>query len=251
MTVDQIDRRAVAARTLPLIDLTSLGDDDDEAIVDRLLDQAITAHGPVAAVCVWPRFVARAVERLAGTEVGIAAVANFPEGDADPARAVDDAVAIVEAGGTEVDLVYPWRALASGNTEVGPSLLVAVRDAIGAEVHLKVILETGELGDEDLIRRAALDAVAAGADFCKTSTGKTATSATPEAAAILADVLADRVLDGRPVGLKVSGGIRTVEDAARYLELTERRWGPGRIDAGTFRFGASGLLGDVLAALDG
>ncbi len=254
MSLPTIDRPSAARRILPLIDLTSLGDEDDEATIDQLCGQATTPHGPVAAVCVWPRFVAQAAGLLAGTSIEIAAVANFPEGDPDFTRAVDDARQIVEAGGTEVDVVYPWRALAAGDTEVGRLLVAAVRRTIGDDIGLKVILETGELVEPELIGRAAIDALNAGADFLKTSTGKTARSATPEAAAILLDVLAGRAEQtdqpGRSAGLKVSGGVRTVEQAAGYLQLADDRLGDRWVTAETFRFGASGLLGDVLEALD-
>ena len=243
---DRSDRRAAAERVLPLIDLTSLGDADTTEDIEALCAAAPTAFGPVAAVCVWPRFVAQAAERLAGTSIDVAAVANFPAGDPDPGPAVADAEAIVAAGGTEVDVVYPWRSLAGGDRDVGPALVAATRASIGPDVALKVILETGELVDPELIRIAANHSIEAGADFLKTSTGKTAHSATPEAATVLLEVLADA---GRPVGLKISGGVRTTEQAAAYLALADRFMGPGWAEKATFRFGASSLLDDVLAAL--
>jgi deoxyribose-phosphate aldolase len=115
-------------------------------------------------------------------------------------------------------------------------------------VRLKVILETGELGDAATIRAAADLALAAGADFVKTSTGKVAVNATPQAAEILLEAIR---ASGRPAGFKAAGGIRTVTEAAVYLDLADRILGPGWVSPETFRFGASGLLGDVLAALDG
>ena len=232
-----------AARVLPLIDLTSLGDDDTAAKVERLCADAVTELGPVAAVCVWPRFVTTAAALLQGTAVGIAAVANFPDGSTDVSRAVADGAAIVAAGGTEVDVVYPWRALASGDQTSGPAVVSAVRTAVGSDVTLKVILETGELADEQLIRRAAADAMAAGADFLKTSTGKTEHSVTPETAQVLLDVIKN---SDRPVGLKISGGVRTVVQATVYLDLVDAVMGPDWASQATFRFGASGLLTDVL-----
>jgi deoxyribose-phosphate aldolase len=111
-----------------------------------------------------------------------------------------------------------------------------------------VILETGEIGDEPTIRAAAQLAVDEGADFIKTSTGKTATSATLSATAIMLDVIAGA---GRRVGLKPSGGIRTLADAQAYLAQADERMGPGWVTPGTFRFGASGLLDVLLAEIDG
>ena len=236
---------ATPSRILPLIDLTSLGEADTPADIDRLCDAAVSPLGTVAAVCVWPRFVAQAVQRLAGSAVGVAAVANFPEGSADPDRARSDAFEIVTGGATEVDVVLPWRAIVEGDLETASRVVTATRDAVGPSVVLKVILETGELDDSTLIRSAADVAMTCGADFLKTSTGKTPRSATPEAAAILLDVLAAAGTGG----LKVSGGIRTVDQAQVYLDLADERMGSGWATPATFRFGASGLLDDVHAHL--
>ncbi len=238
--------QAIARRTLPLIDLTSLGDADTDDDVERLCEAAVTPAGPVAAVCVWPRFVGRAATLLSSTPVGVASVANFPEGDPNPTRAATDARSIVNAGGAEVDVVYPWRSLVGGDAAAGRNLVAATRQEIGQDIVLKVILETGELHDPDLIRTAAGDALDAGADFLKTSTGKTAKSATPEAVAILLDVLAEYP---RTAGLKISGGIRSIGQAAEYLALADERMGPGWAGAATLRFGASTLLGNILNVL--
>lgn len=200
----------------------------------------------MAAVCVWPRFVALAVTELEGTGIPVAGVANFPEGDVDIARAVADSREIVEAGGTEVDVVFPWRALRDGQSGVGRQLVEATRAAIGEDIALKVILETGELGDPSLIRAAATESIAGGADFLKTSTGKTEYSATPEAVRLLLQVAQS---DPRPVGVKISGGVRTVEDAAIYLGLADEVFGSDQVTSDRVRIGASSLLKDVLAAL--
>lgn len=232
-----------AKRVLGLIDLTSLGDDDTEEMIAALCANAETSHGPVAAVCVWPRFVGKAAKLLSGTPIGIAAVANFPKGDPDPSGARNDAMEIVAAGGTEVDVVYPWRALVSGDELIGKELVEATRAVIGPNITLKVILETGELIDADLIRAAASGAISAGADFLKTSTGKTERSATLDAAATLLEVISST---DRQVGIKISGGVRTVEQAVAYLALADEVMGQDWVSSDTFRFGASGLLGDVL-----
>lgn len=256
------ERIKVAARVLPLLDLTSLGVNDQPADIDRLCVDAKTPVGPVAAVCVWPRFVAQAVDRLSGTGIPVAAVANFPEGDDDDDRAKADAAAIVEAGGTEVDVVVPWRLLADGGGAEADAavarLVAATRAEIGDGVALKAILETGELVDAGLIERAGRAALAGGADFLKTSTGKTAHSATPEAAGILLTVVTEASAEPgsrvRPIGLKVSGGVGTVEQAAGYLALADDALGPDQVGPDTLRFGASRLLGallDILAAAPG
>ena len=240
-----------ARRVLPLIDLTSLGDDDRSDTIDALCDAAQTPFGPVAAVCVWPRFVAQAVQRLGTDSIGVAAVANFPEGLADIDRATADARQIVDAGGTEVDVVFPWASLIAGDLDIGRELVVATREAVGPDIVLKVILETGELPTDELIRRAASDAIAGGADFLKTSTGKTSHSATPAAVRVLLEGLSRRrtLIGGGSVGLKVSGGVRTVAQAEEYLSLADEAMGSEWCSPQTFRFGASALLDDVLARL--
>ncbi|MEM9563696.1 MAG: deoxyribose-phosphate aldolase [Actinomycetota bacterium] len=250
-TADEL--ATVAARVLPLLDLTSLGDDDTPGDIERLCSAAPTPAGPVASVCVWPRFVAQSVELLAGTGIPVAAVANFPDGDDDDHRARADAAAIVAAGGAEVDVVVPWRRLAIGDDAAVTRLVAATRAEIGNDIVLKAILETGELDDDELAARAGRAALAGGADFLKTSTGKTARSATPEAAMALLAVLTepgamptDR---GRPIGLKVSGGVGTAAEAATYLAMADGAFGDDAVGPATLRFGASRLLADLLARL--
>lgn len=245
-----IERRTAAKRILPLVDLTSLGDDDQPSDIDRLCENATTTHGAVASVCVWPRFVAQAVSLLAGTGVAVCAVANFPEGDDDLDRALADSRAIVEAGGVEVDVVIPWRRLAAGDDPAVVERLVAgVRDELDSTVILKAILESGELADDELIAEAGRRALAAGADFLKTSTGKTERSATPEAVAVLADVVGRFGTTATGPGIKVSGGVGSVDQAIPYLEIVDAAFGSTWVGAKTFRFGASRLLGDVVEAI--
>ena len=243
-----MDDDTAAARTaLACLDLTSLNDADTEADVERLCERAQSRFGPVAAVCVWPRFAALARARLPAS-IGVAAVANFPDGGTDIARAVRDTEAIVDAGAQEVDVVLPFRALLAGDEPVCVELLDAVRRACPGRV-LKVILETGVLHDAVTIREAADLALDAGADFLKTSTGKTPVSATPQAARLLLDAIAAREQVRPGVGFKASGGIRSVADAARYIELARATF--GEVTPRRFRIGASSLLADIEAVLGG
>ena len=244
-----VDRTAVATRVLPLIDLTSLGDDDQPSDIERLCANAVTPVGSVASVCVWPRFVAQAVDALADTGVATCAVANFPAGADDAAQAIADARTIVDAGGVEVDVVVPWRAYAAGATGAVERLVAAVRAVLDPPIVLKAILETGELEDPHVIAGAAREALAGGADFLKTSTGKTQRSATPEAAAVLLSVLGTGP-GGPDGGIKVSGGVSTVEQASLYLGLIDAAFGEDRVGPQIARFGASRLLDDVLAAIE-
>lgn len=234
------DPLSTARLALSCLDLTSLNDADTDADIERLCQRAQCRYGTTAAVCVWPRFAALARGHLP-LEVRVAAVANFPDGSSDIARALRDTQAIADAGAQEVDVVIPYRDL-----DAAPALLSAVRKACQG-LTLKVILETGELKDEALIRRACAVALDAGADFLKTSTGKVAVSATLDAARLLLQAISEG--GHASVGFKPAGGIRTVADAAAYIALTEQYL--GRVTPQRLRIGASGLLNDIETVLGG
>ncbi len=238
-----------ARLALACLDLTSLNDDDTDATVDALCARAAGPFGAPAALCVWPRLAARARAR-APAGVAVAAVANFPDGGTDIERALRDTAQIVAAGAQELDLVLPWRALRDGDAAAAAALLRAVREACPG-LRLKVILESGELREPALIEQAARLALAEGADFLKTSTGKTPVGATPEAADTMLAVIAADPLARDRVGFKAAGGIRRVTEAAPYLDLVERHLGPGALGPARLRFGASALLGDIEAVLGG
>ena len=240
------DLLSTARLALASLDLTSLNDTDDAADVEALCARAITPHGDVAAVCVWPRFVAQARKALPAS-VAVAAVANFPAGALDVDLALTDSAAIARAGGNEIDLVLPWRAWAAGQVLQCAALVRAVRRA-HADLRLKLILETGELEDELLIAGAANMALSEGVDFLKTSTGKTRVSATPGAAGTLLAVIAAHPRRAE-AGFKASGGIRTVAEAGVYIDLV--RQALGSVGPRNFRLGASSLLADILVTLDG
>lgn len=236
----------LAARALALLDLTDLSDSADEAGLAALCAKAVSTPGPVAAICIWPRFVAKARTILGAGPVRIATVVNFPDGSTDVAAVTADTQAALAAGADEIDLVLPWRAFLAGEREVASTMVTRIKQSCGAKT-LKVILETGEYPELDRVRDASELAIAAGADFIKTSTGKTAHSASLPAARTMLEVIAAA---GRPVGLKPSGGIRSLADAAGYLALADEIMGPGWATPETFRFGASGLhqlLVDVIA----
>jgi deoxyribose-phosphate aldolase len=245
---DHSARVATARRAIALVDLTELGDAATAADVTALCARASTADGTVAAVCVWPRFVVTARTALADTPVRIATVVNFPSGSEAPRDVVHQTVQALADGADEIDVVLPHRAFAAGDVAAATQLLDAVRAAVPRDTGalLKVILETGELHDLDLVEAAARTAIAHGADFIKTSTGKTATSASLSATEVMLRVIRDT--DPR-VGLKPSGGIRTLDDAAAYLGQADAIMGTGWVSPRTFRFGASGLLTALTAAL--
>jgi deoxyribose-phosphate aldolase len=233
----------LAARALPLLDLTSLNETDADADIERLCRRAIT-YG-TAAVCVWPRFAPLARSLLRGSGVRLATVANFPDGSDDIARTAKECAAAVAGGAEEVDVVAPIAAIREGDIGMVSELVTACR-AAAPETTLKVILETGALGEPSLIAGAARAAVMAGCDFLKTSTGKVPVGATLEAAAVLLAVIDEA--DGK-VGFQAAGGIRTARQAASYLYLAEHLIDPSWACPKTFRFGASALLDDLLRAL--
>lgn len=244
-----MDRAAVARRVIPLVDLTTLADDDTDERVRALCERA--AATGVAAVCIYPRFVAVAVEALAdattvdGSPIAVATVVNFPAGTDALDDIVDETDRALADGADEIDLVVPFGAAMAGDLDAVETTVRRIDEVCG-DHHLKTILETGALADLDLIGAVARRAIAGGADFCKTSTGKIAVGATLDAARVMLDAIAE---NDRSVGIKLSGGVRTLDDAAAYLDLIDHMMGPGWVSPATVRFGASGLLDDLLAAL--
>ena len=246
MTNESEAEHAAARRALAALDLTLLGDSDTESDIRALAARGRTAHGPVAALCLWPRFVSLAKELVAGTPIRVATVANFPSGRDDPRAVTAAIVAALGDGADEIDVVMPYEAMMSGEEGRVRAVLEAARAAMPGT--FKVILETGVLETPERISAASRLALDAGADFLKTSTGKTAVSATPEAAQALLEAVRD---SGRDAGVKISGGVRTTAQAAAYLAQADRIMGEGWAKASHFRFGASGLLDALLATLDG
>lgn len=242
------DQAALARRLIGLLDLTNLEANCGPADIKALCARAVGPHGKVAAVCVWPQFAGEAARMLKDTGVRIATVVNFPAGGEDLERVLDDMSEALGDGANEIDLVLPYRAFLRGDTTIASDMVREARGMLGAGQLLKVILETGAMPDRDTVAAASRLAVEAGADFLKTSTGKIAVSATPEAAETMLSVIREA---GRPVGFKAAGGIRTLADGATYLEIAERVMGAGWATPETFRIGASSLHAALVAAIEG
>ena len=244
------DLNASSRLALQLMDLTSLNDNETPEQIIQLCRQAHTEAGNTAAICIYPRYIPLAkktLKELGLESVTIATVTNFPAGGDDIEIAVAETNAAVAYGADEVDVVFPYRALMAGNEEVGAELVRRCKEACGDKAILKVIIESGELKEEALIRRASDICIEAGADFIKTSTGKVAVNATPESARIMLEAIRD---SGKTnVGFKPAGGIRTAEDAALHLALADEIMGKGWADRNHYRFGASSLLGNLLITL--
>ena len=241
---------------ISMVDLTTLEGADTAGKVRALCAKAIrpdpadsSAPG-VAAVCVYPDLVDVAVQALLGSGVGVASVATaFPSGRAPLEAKLADTRAAVQAGATEIDMVIDRGAFLSGRIGQVYEEVVAVKEACG-NAHLKVILETGELGTYDAVRKASLVAIAGGADFIKTSTGKVSPAATLPVTLCMLEVIRD-VHDetGLVIGMKPAGGIRTAKQAVQYLCVLHETLGPDWLTPDLFRFGASSLLNDVLLQL--
>jgi len=213
----------------------------------RRPDPADPSVPPVAAVCIYPNLVPAVRERLAGSDVKVAAVATgFPSGQYPTAVKVADVRATVELGADEIDMVIDRGAFLSGRYAKVYDEIVQVKEACG-DAHLKVILETGELGTYDNVRRATLLSIAAGADFVKTSTGKISPAATLPVTHVMLQAVRDwyEQTGARRAG-RPAGGIRTTKDAIRYLVAVKEIAGPEWLDPFLFRFGASSLLNDLL-----
>jgi deoxyribose-phosphate aldolase len=236
-----------------MIDLTTLEGADTPGKVRALSTKAVQPDPgdptipSVAAVCVYPSLVAVARRTLAGSAVNVASVATaFPSGQAPLEVKLADVRAAVEAGADEIDMVIDRGAFLSGRLGQVYDEVVAVKEACG-DAHLKVILETGELGTYDAVRRASLVAIAGGADFIKTSTGKVSPAATLPVTLCMLEVIRD-VYDetGLVVGMKPAGGIRTAKQAIQYLCVLHETLGVEWLTPDRFRFGASSLLNDLL-----
>ncbi len=236
-----------------MMDLTTLEGADTPGKVAALCSKAVRPDPvdrsvpSVAAVCVYPNLVPYARERVAATGVKVASVASgFPSGQYPLEVKLADVREAVELGADEVDMVIDRGAFLSGRYAKVYDEIVRVKEAC-ADAHLKVILETGELGTYDNVRRAALLAIAAGADFVKTSTGKISPAATLPVTLVLLEAVRD-VHDetGRRVGMKPAGGIRYAKQAVQYLVLLHETLGLDWMTPDLHRFGASSLLNDVL-----
>jgi len=234
-------------------DLTTLEGQDTPGKVAALCSKAVrpdptdASIPSVAAVCVYPNLVSTAVERLAGTSVKVASVATaFPSGQSPlevKVRDVEDAVAL---GAHEIDMVIDRGAFLSGRYAEVYEEIVRVKQACG-DAHLKVILETAELGTYDNVRRASLLAMAAGADFIKTSTGKLPVAATLPVQLVMLEAIRDVYEEtGRRVGMKAAGGIRASKQAIQYLVQVHETLGPEWLTPDLYRLGASSLLNDIL-----
>jgi deoxyribose-phosphate aldolase len=235
------------------VDLTTLEGADTPGKVRALASKAVRpdpldpSTPSVAAVCVYPTLVAEATAALVGTGVRVASVAGaFPSGMSFVDLRLAEIRRAVADGADEIDIVLNRSAFLAGRYQEAFDEIAAAKEACGA-AHLKTILETGELGTYDQIRRASVLAMAAGSDFIKTSTGKISPAATLPTALCMAEAIRDFHRDtGARVGLKLAGGIRTAKQAWQYLVVVLETLGGDWMTPDRLRLGASSLLNDLL-----
>jgi len=265
LRVESLKRRSIKKASklwaldlaIRMIDLTTLEGKDTPGKIRAMCAKAIHPQPgdpsipSVAAVCLYPALIEEAKDALRGSSVKVASVATgFPSGQTFRDIKVAEVKAAVAAGADEVDMVIDRGAFLAGDYATVFDEVVEVRDACG-DAHLKVILETGELGTFDQVRRASILAMAAGADFIKTSTGKVQPAATLPVTLVMLEAIRDfEKATGRAVGMKPAGGIRTAKEAVQYLVVLYETLGPRWMTPDRFRFGASTLLNDVLMQIE-
>jgi deoxyribose-phosphate aldolase len=242
---------------IAMMDLTTLEGKDTPGKVRQMCQKALRpldsdgSIGPCGAVCVYPNLVPVAKEILRGSPVKVASVATaFPSGQSPLAVKLEDTRRAVELGADEIDMVIDRGAMLAGDYAKVFDEIAATKEACG-KAHLKVILETGELGSYDLVRKASELAIAAGGDFIKTSTGKIQPAATPAVTLVMLEAIRDHFYaTGRRIGMKPAGGVRTAKQCLHYLVIVKETLGDAWLTPDLFRFGASALLNDVLMQLE-
>jgi deoxyribose-phosphate aldolase len=228
---------------LPLIDHTNLNETATPAEIQELCKQVITAKNLIAAVCVYPQYIKLTKSLLPNSNVKIATVCNFPNGENSIATTVTEIKNALQLGADEIDVVFPYKQFLQNNQNYVADYLAQCRTACPTEIKLKVILETGVLIEKKLIIAAATLAIKNGADFIKTSTGKISQGASVPAVTAILSALAGQ---SRNVGIKISGGIKNLDDVKPYWDLLVTRQGADWITPQTVRFGSSKLLPEIL-----
>jgi deoxyribose-phosphate aldolase len=243
---------------LNMIDLTSLNTTDNKSNIINFTGRVnsfqsrFTNIPNVAAICVYPNFVSVVKEKLSAKNVKIASVAGaFPTSQTFRSIKVAECKMAVDAGADEIDIVIPVGAFIGNDYAMVADEIREIKEAVGNKL-LKVIVESGLLGSYELIFKASMIAMDAGADFIKTSTGKVAVSATPEAAYVMCHAISDFYSEtGIRVGFKAAGGIVSIEDALVYYKIVSHCLGDEWLNNKYFRIGASRLANNILSGIAG
>jgi deoxyribose-phosphate aldolase len=252
-SVKSESKLAAIRMAISMIDLTTLEGKDTEGKIVSLCRKAITPMKnyseipSVAAICVYPHQIVNVRKYLNGSNVKIASVAtSFPSGQSMTEIKQAEVKKVIQAGADEVDMVISRGEFLSGNLELVSNEISEIKKICG-DVHLKVILETGELETLDNVRKASILAMHSGADFIKTSTGKINPAATLPVTLVMLEAIRDYFDEtGRKVGMKPAGGIKTTKDAISYLCLVRETLGNDWLTPDLFRIGASSVLNDLL-----
>jgi deoxyribose-phosphate aldolase len=253
--IESIDVNEVNQETLPrifsLLDLTSLNASDTEESIAFFCEKAQSPLGHVASVCTYPRFTKLLSAQFAGTPIKVSTVANFPAGTGTLESTLVEIGEALENGADEIDVVFPYLRYLSGEKQDALLFVTACKAACGDRVKLKVILETGVFSDTNVIAEASKGVIQSGADFIKTSTGKLNEGATLEAAVVVLFVIKEmspivRKENHKEIGFKVAGGIKTIREAAQYLQLADHIMGRDWVSPATFRIGSSKLIDELL-----
>lgn len=239
---------------LNMIDLTTLEGTDTKGKVSQLCYKAAHLHDvfpglpTVAAVCVFPSMVKTAKQSLQHTNIKVASVSTaFPAGQAPTKVKIDDTKFALDNGADEIDMVISRGKFLEGDYDFVFDEIVKIKELCGNKARLKVILETGEIGSLDQVRRASDIALYAGADFIKTSTGKISVAATMPVTLVMLEAIRDFYFrTGMMVGMKPAGGISTAKQALHYLVMVKETLGDEWLSNEWFRFGASRLANDIL-----
>ena len=249
----------VYKRCFGAIDLTSLNSTDSKDRIDRFVTRAVELpnHYPevpnVASVCVYPVFVETAGMAIGDSGMSITSVCGgFPSSQTYLEVKMLETAMAVENGADEIDIVMTVGEVLTGEFDKAGSELELIREEVGDDIVMKVIIESGMLPDYGTMRMAALTAMMAGADFVKTSTGKVSVAATPETAAVICGAISDYFkATGKKVGFKAAGGIRTANDVALYYSIVETVLGAEWLNPELFRIGASSAANNLLSAIMG
>ncbi|MED7788187.1 deoxyribose-phosphate aldolase [Francisella sp. 19X1-34] len=242
--VSQFLRKRMTSKEkiVSLMDLTLLGDNDTDSDIVKLCSKARNSLGNVAALCVYKEFIPTVKKQL-GADFKVATVVNFPKGDASIEDVLSETKQALTLGADEIDLVIDYKEyIAKGDSKKSREMISQVKELCNNKI-LKVIIESGELQSTGLIEKVSSDAISSGADFIKTSTGKTKVGATCEAAKTMLETIKKLNQD---VGFKASGGIRDCSQAVAYVELADKILCNNYVNPKTFRFGVSGLLDNLL-----
>lgn len=238
-----MDNITAAYNLIRCLDLTSLNNDDTEYKIADLCHKASCEYGNVAAICIYPKFINIAKKELANNAIKIATVINFPAGKNNQQILEQEISTAINYGADELDIVFPYTEFLNKNYSACEEYVKNAKKLCGKKHTFKLIIESGELKNANKIALATKIGIENGADFIKTSTGKTPTSATPEAANIIMETIKKYK---NKTGFKASGGIRTLEDAKQYMVLAAAIMGGKWISSQNFRIGASSLLDDLI-----